>query len=200
MEAKDSLSATIDTDQQTNWLKSGCAYGIIATQNWKEAVGKICRKDVINSSPETRAMLLAASIIHNPNSGETCRMILVANEYGRVNNFEYYSKVLWLIYAQTLSPVIKTRIILALGIAPKEHLEILYEQELSYCEQIKKNYLGRKEAMDFSRNCAGIIQKGAKESLLSKKDGMEKILPTITEVIDSFFAATKIEKSILVLN
>lgn len=204
MKIEDNQLAAIGRTK-ASWLDACCPYSMVAnSQEWEKIAKQIQRKEVITASPETRSMMLAAAIAHESKTGEICRMILVANENEGVDNFEYYSSVLWLLHAQTAAPKIRAKIIMALGIAPIEHVRRLHQAEDEAITNLlsKVDRLGLKEASEFSNACYGIIKYGAKESLLKKIEQAEaETAQAITEAIGcfNFFISRETEEKDLVL-
>lgn len=188
MKTEDSQSAAID-QASVSWFNAGCPYQMVAQQLWKEAIEQIQRRDIIAASPENKSLILAAAIAHSRRAGEICRMIFVANEAGNIDNFEYYSKILWLLYAQAKDVKIRAKIILALDIAPGEHARKLHlaEDDAMVEELNKGNFLGHKEAMEFCEACYGLIKYGAAKSILQRtEESNPSQVTAITQTINDF--------------
>ncbi len=119
----------------------------------------ISRAMVMNLSPEMRAIIMATSIIHQDNFLDICRMVMVANESGRIDNTECYAKVLRLMHAQIQDKKTRTKIIQALSLLPSNVIMGVYISvfEEKHDATNKKNFLGRKEADDFLEDCLPLI-------------------------------------------
>jgi hypothetical protein len=161
-------------DIAKSWLSGGCSYcNIVHHPLQKDIIEKVDRKTIISMTPEVRAMTLAISLIYSPNFGEICRMIYTANEADRVDNFEYYSKILWLLYSQSNSFLVQAKITLALEMAPDTHIEQLYCQEfdamgkMEYPPENERRPIssGFFEAKKFSDLCFELMTREAKTVL-----------------------------------
>ena len=164
-------------DVAKSWLSGGCSYhNIVNHQLQREIIEEVDRKTIMTMTPEIRALTLAISLVYSQNFGHICRMVYTANESERADNFEYYSKILWLLYIQANNLLIRAKITLALEMAPEEHIRQLYCQEfdaigkMEYPIEEKRKSIssGFFEAKRFSDLCLELMTREA-ESILSEQ-------------------------------